>query len=72
MIIKKVFSILFGLLLGYFLIRALYSQAIYHGPDSNIVKRQIFFDEETQQCYRFMPKSYVCPLYLLKNQSPST
>jgi len=67
MIGRNTVSILFGLILGYFIMKAVYSKVTHHGPDSNEIKKQIFHNEVDQQCYRFVPKSYVCPLYLLKN-----
>ena len=67
MIGRNILSMIFGFILGYFVIKSLYSKVTHHGPNSNEIKKQIFYNEVDQHCYRFIPKSYVCPLYLLKN-----
>ena len=33
----------------------------YRGPNSGQVKSQIFNDNETKKCYKFVPKIYLCP-----------
>lgn len=32
----------------------------YHGPDSNIIKREIYSKDKL--CYKLLPIPYVCPL----------
>ncbi len=67
MIKKIIFSFLIGFTLGYIIMKFTYFKKIHHGPNSNIIKENIFYDENNYKCYHFVPKSYVCPLYLLKN-----
>lgn len=64
---KHVVSALLGIILGCLIMQFAYPQTIAHGPDSNEIKKQIYFNMSDQSCYRFVPQSYVCPLYLLKN-----
>lgn len=47
-----------GVFIGYKLIE---SNVIYHGPDSNEVKRIIFYCNENDKYYKFIPTPYICP-----------
>jgi uncharacterized membrane-anchored protein YhcB (DUF1043 family) len=60
--IIKLLSLLIGFVTGYIIIKFIRPSTIVHGPDSNLVKRQIHIDQQTKQCYRFIPQPYVCPL----------
>ncbi len=66
MLITALISVLLGFILGCIIMKYARPAAIPHGPNSNYIKRMTFFDESTQQCYKFVPKPHVCPLYLLK------
>ncbi len=48
-----------GFLIGYLIAKSLFKQ--YHGPDSNIIKNQIY--KKDNICYRFVPQMYICPIF---------
>lgn len=57
-------SIVFGFICGY-IIGTLYYQwfnVVYHGPDSNKVKDNIFYDDRVSMCYRLLPQISFCPV----------
>lgn len=53
-------SIVIGLVFGYILIKLLVPSVIYHGPDSNKVKKKVFHKDG--QYFKFTTVPYVCPL----------
>ena len=55
----NVFTFLFGFWLGTLLNPR---RHIIHGPDSNDVKRHIFYNEETRQYFKLSPEITFCPL----------
>lgn len=48
-----------GILVGHVIIRNVY--IVYHGPNSNIIKKQIFHDKQRNICYKLEPKVHICP-----------
>jgi hypothetical protein len=69
MISQLFFSVLFGLISGHYLLKLIRPQTIYRGPDSNQIKKEIIYNQNDFHCYRFVPKSYICPLdHLRKSQ----
>lgn len=52
-------GILTGYLIGKYLLGV--NNTIYHGPDSNDIKKQIFYCPKRKKYYKFTPKPYVCP-----------
>jgi len=54
-----IIGIIIGYLVGITYIR--HQHIIYHGPDSNEVKKKIFYWPKTDKYYRFIPIPYVCP-----------
>jgi hypothetical protein len=57
-------SILLGILVGYILYYFISpSSIIYKGPNSNIIKHQIF--KYNGKSYRLVPKIYLCPIDIL-------
>lgn len=48
-------SIITGLFLG-ILIMFYFKKNIYHGPDSNIIKYNIYYDIKTNTCFQLIPK----------------
>ncbi len=56
-----IYSLTLGLMTGYLIIQ-LVNHPILHGPDSNIVLQQIYYDSNQQQCYRYVPRPNLCPL----------
>ncbi len=54
-----------GLLLS-FLIWQRICSTISKGPDTNVVKTKIYFDEDTHKYWKFEPIPYVCPTFLKK------
>ena len=69
MFMRNLLSIILGLYLGHWLIKLYYHNLYIHGPDSNVVKKEIHFDQSNQTCYQFIPQPYVCPLNLLHDKS---
>ena len=61
--IRKIMNYIYTLsfLLGY-LISILYrKRSITHGPNSNDIKKTIYFDEN-KNYYRFIPYPVICPI----------
>lgn len=61
-IYMKIFSTLLGLFLGYIIIKLFMSHVITHGPDSNEIKKNIYADQHSGECYRLVPNACVCPI----------
>ncbi len=60
--IMLLLSLLSGWLVGCLILKLLWSyQQSYHGPDSNTVKKQIYYDNQNRECYQYVPKPYICP-----------
>lgn len=55
--------ILIGLTIGYTIAHKLIglNKIIYHGPDSNEIKKKIFYYKKTKKYYKFIPKPFICP-----------
>lgn len=51
--------ILIGYLIGVKFVQT--KNIIYHGPDSNEVKKKIFYWPKNGKYYKFIPIPYVCP-----------
>ena len=64
---KVLISIFTGIIMGRLFIRYLYPLEIIHGPNSNQIKEQIYYDHKENKCYQFIPHTYVCPLIKLKS-----
>ena len=47
-------SVILGLILGVLLV-CLYKKQKYHGPNSNIIKKNIYYDFETKTCFKLVP-----------------
>jgi uncharacterized membrane-anchored protein YhcB (DUF1043 family) len=61
-IIQLILSLLCGFVCGYLIIKLLrQSLQSYHGPDSNVIRKQIYFDDQNRECYQYVPKPYICP-----------
>jgi hypothetical protein len=57
-----IITILFGLFIGYILCRVMFvSPTIYHGPVADIIKENVYFDQDSGKCYRFTPVIHICP-----------
>lgn len=60
--------------IGFFcgLLSMMYAQnkysIIYHGPDSNEIKKQIFHCTKSNKYYKFDPVPYICPPSFVFNQ----
>lgn len=57
--IKILMSCLLGVLTGMYLIN--YYKQEYHGPDSNLVKKQLY-QLESGECFRYEAIPHICPL----------
>lgn len=57
---KIIISIIIGFIISYIVSHLLFTPVI-RGPDSNIVRQQIFIDDHNH-CYRFKPDIRICPL----------
>lgn len=62
MTFKILFSITFGIIIGTILYYQLHNKKIYHGPNSNMIRRTIFHDKKNNKCYIFEPHLYLCPV----------
>ena len=56
--LNKFFSFILGLSLGIILEYYLFPRIIYHGPNSNIIKKKIF--KLKNKKYKLVPKPYSC------------
>ena len=54
--IQYISSIIFGLFIAYLIT----SRVKFHGPDSNVIKHEIY--NNNGQCIKFEPVPYICPL----------
>ena len=48
------YSILYGLVLG-ILTMVFLKKNLYHGPDSNIIRNNIYYDIKTNTCFQLIP-----------------
>ena len=48
-------SIILGFILGC-IIMLLLNKQLYHGPDSNEIRKKIYFDNKTNTFFQFIPK----------------
>lgn len=48
-------SIILGLFLGLIIVLYIKRQK-YHGPDSNNIRKKIYFDKKTKTFFKFIPK----------------
>ena len=62
-VIRFTVSVLLGWWCGMFLVIVFQEKfhIIHKGPDSNVIKTQIFFDPEEKCYYQFEPYPVVCP-----------
>ena len=68
MIIRNFVSFISGILFGYLIIKYIYPRLQFQGPDSNEIRKDIYFDLSNQTCFQFLPQPYICPLSLLKQK----
>ena len=59
MLVYAIIGIVIGYLIGVKFVQS--KNYIYHGPDSNEVKKKIFYWSKNGKYYRFIPVPYVCP-----------
>lgn len=69
MFIMKIFLIiLIGIIIGFIVgIFVIQYGTIYHAPDSNVIKKTIFYCSKTDKYYKFEPVPYICPPLSTKN-----
>lgn len=60
--ILKLCSVILGFLLGYLLVTLYFPNNPIHGPDSNQIKREIYFDQSAGSCYQMIPEMCICPI----------
>lgn len=48
-----------GMLIGYIIMKNTY--VVYHGPDSNIIRKKVFHNKNRNFCYKLVPKVHICP-----------
>lgn len=53
-------SIISALALAYIVGRWLFNKNIQHGPDSNDVKKDLYYDAHIG-CYKMAPVAHICP-----------
>ena len=59
--VKKVISVLLALFIGTYVGRIIFNNQEDHGPNSNVVRKETFFDGSLG-CYKMKPVAHVCPL----------
>jgi len=53
----NIYTIIIGFIIGSLLSVILkYQKPIYHGQDSNIIKHNIYYDINSNSCYKLIPK----------------
>jgi len=60
-----IISIIIGLVFGILLGNLFFDKRIYHGPDSNIIIKEIYSDLDGKQ-YKWVPKICICPISTIK------
>ena len=55
-----------GIVIGYYMY--FHKTIIYHGPNSNKIKKEIYYDKNTKSCYRLIPKVHICPIAYSMNK----
>lgn len=55
-----IINIIIGLIIGIIIYYANHKSYKYKGPDSNIIKNNIY--KLNDKCYKFVPIVYICPL----------
>lgn len=61
-----IISILSGVVITLILYYLFYSTTVYRGPDSNVIRNQIFKDNG--KCYKLEPVVHICPIHLSMKQ----
>lgn len=56
---------LYGFVMGYIFGIILFPNYIYHGPDSNIIRKNIYYNSKNNKYYKFIPKLSVHPINIL-------
>ena len=58
----SIFSIIIGFLFGFFIFYFYNKQmTIFHGPDSNIIRKKIFIGKD-KKYYKLIPNICFCPI----------
>jgi len=57
----KILSIILGFVMGWLIISQ-FRSIQYHGPNSNQIKKNVYFDPQNNYCYRMIPQTSICPL----------
>lgn len=60
-ILTNVFVVILGLSIGLIIGYYLFKQTQYKGPDSNLVCKEIYVDNDGRK-YKWVPKVCVCPI----------
>ena len=58
--LDKLFSLILGLSLGIIIEYYLFPKVIYHGPNSNLIKKKIF--KHNNKTYKLITDAYTCGL----------
>lgn len=58
---KVIFSTLFGLILSYIIYNPIVKM---HGPNSNDIKKYIYYDKKKGKYYKYLTDIVICPSYL--------
>ena len=59
LLIKIIIGSLIGYILGVYIVQR--KNVLYHGPDSNEIKKYVFHCSKTNKYYKFTPVPYICP-----------
>lgn len=63
---KRIISVVSALILAYIVGKWAFTRHIYHGPDSNDIKRDVYYDANIG-CYKITPITYICPFGRYRN-----
>ena len=59
-LIELLIAFVLGNIIGYhYVVNQSY---VHHAPSSNSVKKKLFYDNNTNKCYKLIPKVFICPI----------
>uniref|UniRef100_A0A6C0BL30 Uncharacterized protein n=1 Tax=viral metagenome TaxID=1070528 RepID=A0A6C0BL30_9ZZZZ len=64
-ILQFLLSFILGWGTGWIMIHLWKPWIIYHGPNSDTVRQQIYADSATGHCFRYEPQTYLCPINVI-------
>ena len=59
----NVFILLLGIIFGFIIYNYFNKNMLYHGPNSNNIRKMVFVNKKNKKCYIFEPRVYMCPIF---------